>query len=84
MKIGLALSGGGVRGMSHVGALKALIENGIRPDLIAGASAGAIIAGLCIWIWTWWDWSNYKREYILYHWYRLFADYTYTIKLPPN
>lgn len=46
MKIGLALSGGGVRGMSHVGALKALIENGIRPDLIAGASAGAIIAGL--------------------------------------
>lgn len=46
MKIGLALSGGGIRGMSHIGALKALIENGIRPSLIAGASAGAIIAGL--------------------------------------
>ncbi|NLM12925.1 MAG: patatin-like phospholipase family protein [Epulopiscium sp.] len=46
MKIGLALSGGGVRGMSHLGALKALIEHGIRPDLIAGASAGAIVAGL--------------------------------------
>ncbi|WP_341877046.1 patatin-like phospholipase family protein [Defluviitalea saccharophila] len=46
MKIGLALSGGGVRGMSHIGAMKALIENGIRPDLVAGASAGAIVAGL--------------------------------------
>ncbi|WP_058485061.1 patatin-like phospholipase family protein [Defluviitalea phaphyphila] len=46
MKIGLALSGGGIRGMSHIGALKALIEEGIKPDLISGASSGAIIAGL--------------------------------------
>lgn len=32
--------------MSHIGALKALIENGIKPNLISGASSGAIIAGL--------------------------------------
>ena len=46
MKIGLALSGGGAKGMSHIGALRALIESGIKPDLVGGASSGAIVAGL--------------------------------------
>ncbi|NLP46958.1 MAG: patatin-like phospholipase family protein [Epulopiscium sp.] len=46
MKIGLALSGGGIRGMAHIGALKALEESAIIPDYIAGTSIGAIIAGL--------------------------------------
>ena len=45
-RIGIALSGGGARGFAHVGALKALEENGIRPDIIAGVSAGAIVAAL--------------------------------------
>ncbi|HTH50610.1 MAG TPA: patatin-like phospholipase family protein [Pyrinomonadaceae bacterium] len=43
MKVGLALSGGGARGFAHVGVLKALIDNGIRLDLVAGTSAGAIV-----------------------------------------
>lgn len=45
-RIGIALSGGGAKGFAHVGALKALEESGIRPDAIAGVSAGAIVAAL--------------------------------------
>jgi NTE family protein len=44
--IGLALSGGGSRGMAHIGALMALEEAGLAPDFIAGVSAGAIVGGL--------------------------------------
>ncbi len=43
--IGIALSGGGARGISHLGVLKALGENGIKPNVISGTSAGAIIGG---------------------------------------
>jgi len=42
-KLGLTLSGGGVRGIMHIGVLKALEEEGIRPGIISGTSAGAII-----------------------------------------
>lgn len=42
-KIGLALSGGGGRGFAHVGVLKALVENNIPIDMIAGTSAGSIV-----------------------------------------
>ena len=45
-KTALVLSGGGVRGLAHIGAIKALNEKGIFPDVIAGASAGALIATL--------------------------------------
>ena len=41
-KIGLVLSGGGARGIAHIGVLQAMEEAGIRPDVISGASAGAI------------------------------------------
>jgi len=43
--IGIALSGGGARGISHLGVLKALEENGIKPTIVSGTSAGAIIGG---------------------------------------
>lgn len=45
-KIGLVLSGGGARGISHIGAIKALQERGIKPDIISGTSAGALIGSL--------------------------------------
>ena len=45
-KLGLALSGGGTRGIAHLGVLKALEEEGIRPDEVAGTSAGAIAGAL--------------------------------------
>ncbi len=41
-KIGIVLSGGGARGIAHLGVLKALEEFGIKPSVISGASAGAI------------------------------------------
>jgi NTE family protein len=44
-KIGLALSGGAARGIAHVGVLRALEEHHIPIDMIAGASAGALIGG---------------------------------------
>lgn len=46
MKIGLALSGGGARGIAHLGVMKALQEMGIGFDQIAGTSAGAIAGAL--------------------------------------
>ncbi|MFW5644731.1 MAG: patatin-like phospholipase family protein [Bacteroidota bacterium] len=45
-KIGLILSGGGAKGLAHVGALKVLEEAGIRPDFIGGTSMGSIVGGL--------------------------------------
>lgn len=46
MKIGLVLSGGGARGIAHLGVVKALQEMGIQFDQIAGTSAGAITGAL--------------------------------------
>ncbi len=45
-QLGVALSGGGARGFAHVGALMAIEEAGLRPDAIAGVSAGSVIAVL--------------------------------------
>lgn len=42
-KTGLVLSGGGTRGFAHLGVIAALNELGIRPDVISGVSAGAIV-----------------------------------------
>lgn len=41
--IGLALGGGVARGWAHIGAIRALIEAGIKPDIIAGTSIGALV-----------------------------------------
>jgi len=46
LKLGLVLSGGGAKGMAHIGVLKAMEEAGLRPDYIAGTSMGAIVGGL--------------------------------------
>lgn len=43
--LGLALGGGVARGWAHIGALRALIEAGIKPDIIAGTSIGAVVGG---------------------------------------
>lgn len=44
--IALALGGGGARGFAHVGVIKALEAAGIKADIIAGSSSGAIVAAL--------------------------------------
>lgn len=44
--VGLVLSGGGAKGIAHIGVIKALEENDIPIDYVAGTSMGAIIGGL--------------------------------------
>lgn len=46
LKVGLVLSGGGAKGLAHIGVLKAIEEAGIQVDYIAGTSMGAVIGGL--------------------------------------
>lgn len=46
MSLGLALSGGGVKGAAHIGALKALEEENVKVDYIGGTSSGSIVATL--------------------------------------
>ena len=46
MGIGIALAGGGIRGIAHAGVLKALEENDIKIETIGGTSAGSIVAAL--------------------------------------
>lgn len=45
-KIGLVLSGGGAKGIAHIGLLQALEENGIPIDYITGTSIGAVVGGM--------------------------------------
>lgn len=63
MKLGLALSGGGIRGIAHAGVLKALEENNIKIDFIGGTSSGSIISTL------------YAMGYSPYYIYILFKRY---------
>ncbi len=46
MRTALVLSGGGVKGIAHIGMLEALDRIGFRPDLIVGTSIGAIVGGM--------------------------------------
>lgn len=46
MKVGLVLSGGGARGVAHIGVIKALLEMGVKVDMVAGTSAGSIVGAL--------------------------------------
>lgn len=63
MKLGLALSGGGVRGIAHAGVLRALEENNIKVDMIGGTSCGSLVASL------------YAMGYSPYYIYVLFQKY---------
>lgn len=67
MKLGIALSGGGIRGIAHAGALRAFEENGIKPDILSGTSSGSIVATL------------YAMGYSPYYIYILFKRYAKTI-----
>ena len=46
LKVGLVLSGGGAKGLAHIGVIKCLEKNNIPIDIITGSSAGAIIGGI--------------------------------------
>ena len=42
-KVGLVLSGGGAKGLAHIGVLKVIDSMGVRVDYIAGTSMGAVV-----------------------------------------
>lgn len=63
MKIGLALAGGGIRGIAHAGVLKALEENNVKINIIGGTSSGSLVAVL------------YAMGYTPYHIYLMFKKY---------
>ena len=44
-RVALVLSGGGLRGLAHLGVLRVLEQQGLRPDLIVGTSVGAVMGG---------------------------------------
>lgn len=46
LRIGLALGGGAARGFAHVGVIQVLEEHGIKPSLVAGTSAGSLVAAI--------------------------------------
>ncbi|WP_372752699.1 patatin-like phospholipase family protein [Mariniflexile sp.] len=62
MKTGLILSGGGMRGAAHIGAIKALEEYGIVPTHIAGTSAGAIVGALYAYGYNWEEILTFFKE----------------------
>lgn len=68
MKLGICLSGGGVKGAAHIGALKALEEENIKFNYISGTSSGSIVAALYA--------VGYKPDEIYY----LFKKYCKKIK----
>jgi NTE family protein len=45
-KLALALGGGAARGFAHIGVIQVLEENGIKPDMVVGTSAGSLVAAL--------------------------------------
>ena len=69
-RIGLVLSGGGARGLAHVGVLKMLERARVPVDFIAGTSMGAIIGGLYA---SGLSAEDIERELIKVDWARLFA-----------
>lgn len=46
LRIGLALGGGAAKGFAHIGVIKMLEANGIRPDVVSGTSAGSVVGAL--------------------------------------
>jgi len=46
LKVGLVLSGGGAKGLAHIGALRVIEESGVRIDYIGGTSMGAVVGAL--------------------------------------
>src|SRR5450631_3148214 len=70
-RIGLTLSGGGAKGLAHIGILKAIDSAGLSIDYLTGTSMGAIIGSLYA--------SGYSADSILYmgrhiHWDQLLSN----------
>lgn len=62
MNLGLVLSGGGMRGVAHVGAIRAMQEKGIKPTHIAGSSAGAVVGALYAYGYDWKEMLDFFKK----------------------
>lgn len=71
-RIGLVLSGGGAKGLAHIGVLKVLEEAGIKPDIITGTSMGSIIGSLYSIGYTAEELSEINKEM---NWDKLLSDH---------
>lgn len=72
MNTGLVLSGGGIRGVAHIGALKALEERNIEITQISGSSAGAIIGAMYAGGMSWQEIFTFIKKVRIFH-YRRYA-----------
>ncbi len=72
MGIGLVLSGGGARGVAHIGALKALEEQGVEVTHISGTSAGAVVGAMYAAGNSWQDIFRFFKEVPIFN-YRRYA-----------
>ena len=73
-KIGLALGGGGPKGLAHIGVIKVLEKNNIPIDFIAGTSAGAMVGGMYAYSK---DITTLERHFLGKNWFQMlfyFAD----------
>ncbi len=83
-KVGLVLSGGGAKGMAHIGVIRVLEENNIPIDYIAGTSIGAIVGGLYAAGYTPDEMEELFKSDDFYFWStgKIQKDYRYYFKIP--
>ena len=70
-KVGLVLSGGGAKGLAHIGVLKVLEKAGIRVDVVTGTSMGSIVGGLYA---IGYDAQSLEKIVLDQNWVTLFND----------
>lgn len=82
--VGLVLSGGGAKGMAHIGVIRVLEENNIPIDYIAGTSIGAIVGGLYAAGYSTEEMEELFKSDDFYFWStgRIQKDYRYYFKMP--
>ena len=78
-KVGVVLSGGGAKGVAHIGVLKVLEEAGIPIDYISGTSMGAIVGGLYA---VGYDANALDSMVRVQNWPFLLSDKVYRFNLP--
>ena len=71
LRIGLALSGGGARGLAHIGILKVFESENIPVHFISGTSIGAVVGGLYA---TGWSPKQIEQHFLSIDWQNIFKD----------
>ncbi len=86
-RVGLVMSGGGAKGMTHIGVIKALEEKGIPIDYVAGTSMGAIVAAFYAAGYTPDEMIAILQSQDFHSWYKGYVqekDETYIFRRAPN